>query len=89
MKAWTIVGYTYKAENLCLDCAHGAARRENPDPALVESMSVETELNDWANTVGIDRDDEESYDSNDFPKVIFVSMVEWWERCDECNAELI
>ena len=89
MKAFTIVGYTYKAETLCLDCGHGAARRESPDPAPVESMSPEVELNDWARLVGIDRDDEASFDSDDFPKVVFADAVTEDETCDECGEHLL
>lgn len=88
MKAWTIVGYTYNAEILCLDCAHRLARRSNPDPAPVESLSVEVEMNDWARNVGIDRDDEASYDSNDFPKVVFADSVED-DACGECGEALL
>lgn len=89
MKAWTIVGYTFNADILCLDCAHGLARRSNPDPALVESMSPEVELYDWARNVGIDRDDEASYDSDDFPKVVFADSASEDDVCGECGEPLL
>jgi hypothetical protein len=89
MKAFDIVGYTYQAEILCKECARRAARRNNPDPAPVESWLAETELNDWANTIGLDREEEESYDSNDFPKVIFASEVQEGETCGECGEALL
>lgn len=89
MKAWTIVGYTYQAEILCPSCAQRLARRSNPDPAPVESWLAETELNDWAREVKIDRDDEESYDSDEFPKVVFASSVLDDETCGECGEDLI
>lgn len=88
MKAWTIVGYTYNAETYCVDCAHGLARRSNPDPAPVESMSTEVEMNDWARVVKVDRHDESSYDSHDFPKVIFACTTADDDICGECGERL-
>jgi hypothetical protein len=37
---------------------------------------------------GIDINDEHSYDSGDFPKVVFSGSVEGVEHCGECHEEI-
>lgn len=39
--------------------------------------------------MGIDRTDETSYDSGDFPKVIVADQVEASERCGLCGTALL
>lgn len=76
LKADTIVGYTYLAENymphdlieymIDIGAASPAAR----------DMPVETVLDQIAEANAIDRHDEYSFDSSDFPKVIFAIMLD-------------
>lgn len=85
-----IVGYTFQAENLCLDCAHSlSVRLFREAGGKVESMLVETNLDAAATYLGIDRHDESTFDSGDFPKVIFDSQVEDGETCGACGEPLI
>jgi len=87
MKAFDIVGYTYQAANYCNDCIVYQMPKDSISPAAFD-MNVEDVLNQLAAYLGVDRDDEWSFDSGDFPKVIFQSMVEDWETCAQCDNEL-
>lgn len=94
MKGDAIVGYTYRAENLCPSCTIGALPT-GPDEAFDgwrdvsnPPMSAEENLAGIAEAFGIDRTDERSFDSGDFPKVIFASSVEDDERCMTCDEPL-
>lgn len=66
----TILGYTYQAENFTPDglVAELVAKGTRAPGAL--GMSAEHVLDQWATEDGIDREDEWSFDSGDFPKVI-------------------
>ena len=89
MKAWAIVGYTYKAENYtpCGVIEAMIANRE-ASPAA-RDMSVEDALDQIAEANCIDRTDESSFDSGEFPKVIFASDVEDGERFIDSDGEYV
>lgn len=93
VSATDIVGYTFNADNLCPQCTIAAvtsdSRFEGWALASGIRMSVEDNLDEIATAYGIKRDAESSYDSGDFPKVIFASMVEDAETCGHCGDELI
>lgn len=78
-----IVGYTYQAEHLHPVCAVLEYAGDS-DPYV----SAETELDRYAERAGIDREDEYSFDSGDFPKVIFSTMLDGTEHCGRCGGEL-
>lgn len=84
MKTWTVVAYTYKAETLCLDCTYGATLADW-DPW----RGPESELDRLAEMLGIDREDEHTYDSDEFPKVVFADSVSDGEKCDHCGGEFL
>lgn len=86
-----IIGYTFKAENFCPDCIIDQLPT-GPDEAydgwaLAEGvrMPVEANLNEIAYAFGIDRNDESTFDSGDFPKVILSSESEY---CGACGGGL-
>jgi len=88
MNLWDIVGYVYNADIYCEDCIAAMFEREDEDaPSIFDG--AETILDDEARRRGIDRDDESSYDSNDFPKAILASEVEGDEYCGKCLEKLI
>jgi hypothetical protein len=90
LKAHTIVGYTYNAETVCPDCMHDESLRLfRKAGGKVESISTEVNLDSAATYMGIDRYDERTFDTDDFPKVIFASQVEDDERCGHCGDSLI
>lgn len=92
MKGFDIVGYTYQAETYCPRCiikAMGIDPREYwvPEPGI--TPSTEDELAIIAPALGIDRLDEFTFDSGDFPKVIFASSIDEYETCAACGADLV
>lgn len=94
IKAWAVVGYTYRAETLCPSCVieslpTGEGEAFDGWRDMTGRMSAEENLTELALAFGIDRSDESSYDSDDFPKVVFASSVEDEERCDRCGEELL
>lgn len=71
----SIAGYTWRAENYLPDDlieAMIAARLLAPG---ARSMTVEEALDQAASVEGIDREDECTFDSEDFPKVILGSQI--------------
>lgn len=91
-----IVGYTYNADNYCPDCTRTIAAFALAAPGEAafkgrpsDGDNTEQFLDRWAARDGIDRDDEYSFDSGDFPKHISAEQLdEDPEYCGECFAEL-
>lgn len=84
-----LAGYTYQADNYCRRCI--IAVLDAPELALHGDTDPEECLDIVAEARGIDRYDERSFDSNDFPKVIFDYQVEGIEKCanfNECGEVL-
>jgi len=91
-KAWEVVGYTYQAETLCPACTLSALPMGDGETfdgwyEVDGNMSPEDNLSELAAAFGIDRMDESSYDSGDFPKVIFSSDSEG-DQCGGCGEIL-
>ena len=84
-KSYDIVGYIFNAEKLC---AHCVAKMYQKVPA-VTVRQVEVCLDGEANYLGIDRYDESSFDSNDFPKVIFRDQADYNDLCGICCVSLV
>ena len=90
MKSWDIVAYVFNAEILCRPCMRRKAAFS------VEAMSINSEfvgvedlLDIVAKSRGIDREDEHSFDSDEFPKVVFLDQIGESETCDNCGEEII
>lgn len=89
MKAWEIVGYVYSADIWCVECmATKAVTIFRNAGGKVESISTESNLNSAALYMGIDRHDESSFDSDEFPKVIFASDATD-EECTICGRAIL
>jgi hypothetical protein len=72
-----IVAYTYKADNFMPKALiEFMVQIRELSPAALD-MSPEVALNQLADVYGIDRDDENTFNSDDFPKVIFKFMVNY------------
>lgn len=95
MNDFDIIGYTYRVETLCPECLHGVlmhhvlTQRTDVQPAIVRSMpgwSTEHMLDYLAEREGVDRDDEYTFDSDHFPKVIlrYQAEAEPDLTCDSC-----
>lgn len=79
-----IVGYAYKADLYCPDCILDlCSEGEEYDPRA----GTEENLDRYAERLGIDREDERSFDSDVFPKVVFRDQLEGSERCS-CGEQL-
>lgn len=95
MHATTIVGYTYKADFYCPRCIIEQLPTGDGEAfdgwALADdiTMSTEDNLNEIAAAFGIDRYDETSFDSDEFPKVVFANMIDEDEFCGSCGEPLI
>lgn len=97
MRADRIVGYTFRADNWCTahivqqlptgegEAFDGWALAEGAAP-----MQPEDELDEIAAAFGIDRMTETTFDSDNFPKVIFAYQIDaLTERCGHCHELLI
>ena len=94
--AFDIVAYTFQADTFCPECivsqlptgdgeafdGWGIAER------YPHNVAVEANLTEIATAFGIDRMDEHTFDSGDFPKVVFSSQVEEQEWCGSCGSEI-
>lgn len=95
VKGADIVGYTFDADIYCPDhiiealpTGEGGAY-DGWALASGVRMSTEDNLKEIAAAFGIEREDEATFDSGDFPKVIFASQLEDDERCGVCHEPLI
>lgn len=96
MRYDTIVGYTLNGETLCTRCMRTTAATILAAPGKAafqgrpsDGDSTEQFLDRWAARDDVDRKDEQSFDSGDFPKVILAVQVEDTEACDNCGSDLI
>ena len=90
-----VVGYTFNAATYCPGCIidtlptgkgevfDGWAYASGADP-----VGTEDNLDEIVAVFGIDRQDEQSYDSDTFPKVVFRDHLDDDERCDSCGETL-
>lgn len=90
-----IVGYTYRAEELCpvdILAVTGLGTALEQVDQQVEVDRAESALDWWAEQVGVDRADEHTFDSGDFPKVITKQQARgelpFIMRCILCSERL-
>jgi hypothetical protein len=83
VNAATIAGYTYQADNFCPKhiVAQLTANPGDAGHAAAVIADPETHLDLLARLAGVDRTDEWSFDSGDFPKVILGDQVEPDDFC--------
>jgi hypothetical protein len=97
-KSYDVVAYTYRADNFCPDCIVATLGNER-DVALASLLGTEDALTALATLRGIDREDERSFDSGEFPKVVFRDQLGYLyqadgvgasnvEHCASCGREL-
>lgn len=78
-----ITGYVYKAETFCPRCLKRHLYHRDEIDKTLKSQSVEDMLDLLATERKVNREDEWSFDSDYFPKVIFKSDAELMP--DFCN----
>lgn len=93
-----LVAYTYQADLYCPRCIlrafHGSPTGKPP----IFGMTIEQHLDMVARMRGIDRSDETTFDSSEFPKPVFRSDVSSpgslrgldteYDRCGSCGEVL-
>lgn len=93
MKAWTIVGYTYRSENWMPEAIVNQLTTNPGDMAHARGRTargdVEKHLDLLARIYGVDRTDESSYDSSDFPKVIFADALDFGEQFRDSDGTYV
>lgn len=84
-----VYGYTFNAENYCPTCMiENLVNARELSPAA-RDMSEESALNQWAAASAIDREDEHSYDSSEFPKDIDDRHeLTCSDQCGRCGGYL-
>lgn len=86
-----VVGYVYRADIYCpvhlLDTyrARRRAAGASIDSTRQRASGVEDVLDIYASDRGIDREDETTFDSDDFPKVILRIDAEPDDQCGACG----
>lgn len=83
-----IVGYQYRAEQYCPDCLVRVLTPAGHNQVI--AGTTEAMLDALADAAGVNREDEYTFDSDDFPKVILSVQVEGsdLDRCGCCGREL-
>jgi len=89
MHATEIIGYTFASQIVCKQCLRKkAATVSEANGHNAEFTPLEDLLDRWAKIDGVDREDEDSFDSDDFPKVTFETGDAKHESCGTCYARL-
>lgn len=75
--SYTIVGYVYKADTYCPKCIVEEVLKYNTHiySTRLDYLTTEHDLTTIAELLNIDRYDEHTYDSDDFPKVEFADSA--------------
>lgn len=92
----TPAGYTYKAELYCPEHIESAMDTRKGgdfdgwalDPSLPR-IGAERNLDEIAHAFGIDREDEHTFNSDDFPKRVTEEQLDGDERCGICDSPLV
>jgi len=96
MNATDIVGYFYQVDLVCPPCILVLVQKDR-----AEHFDAEQGLDVSARSLGINRENESSFDSDVFPKVIFGDQVHDWctrengyetgqcgDKCGRCGKHL-
>lgn len=96
MSVTDVVAYTYQTELLCPPCTV-AALRDDAERWVADEDSPHDQIELLAEFADIDLNDESSYDSDDFPKVVFADQIiiddvngqPVPEACNRCGERLL
>lgn len=83
-----IAGYGYRADIYCPECIIEIMIARGDASPAARDMPPETVLDQCAGAMGIDRYDEATYDTKEFPKVAFVSDVDDDDTCTVCRQPI-
>jgi hypothetical protein len=89
MRSTDIVAYTYKASIYCPSCVVDEIQtRGDIIGAYPAGFDTEAWLDSASDIVGIDRYNEWTFDSDNFPKIIFGDQIEEDEYCCRCHGKI-
>lgn len=89
MNATDIVSYTFRADIYCPFCIIPEVEKYL-DFSGEAGRDTEDLLDELSGNIGIDRGAEDTFDSGDFPKVVFaVDCHEPYDHCGRCGEPLI
>lgn len=95
-----VFGYDYKSEHQCDHCIRPAALAgatgAGSAMAWGDAGTTEDILDEWASMLGLDRDDEASFDQSEFPKRVYEDQAHndctpinrCIDRCEGCGTPL-
>ena len=89
MKSWDNVAYSYQSETLHPACVIERMIANREASPAARDMDTEEVLDQIAGANAIDRQDEMSFDSGDFPKVVFADGITDGETCDRCGMLIL
>lgn len=81
MSVVQVVAYIFQADLWCPVCVVGATGGGS-------GVDAEGHLDRLASGRGVDRGDERTFDSDQFPKVVFGCQLEDGDRCGSCGEVL-
>lgn len=84
-----IVAYTFQGANYHPQCLIEVVAGNNVLHEFWLKAGVEAMLTAEARTNAINREDETTFDSDDFPKVVLLDQVVEGECCFRCGEDLI
>jgi hypothetical protein len=84
-KTYEVAGFTYQADLYCPGCTAMAIGWKGDGPETAGMRFIER----VAEGRGIDMDDQESYDSADFPEPVFAEHVASEDVCAGCGGQLL
>lgn len=80
-----VVAYVFRADIFCPACI---LSQVNSSSVVGLLEDTEGALDTFAKVRGIDRYDEHTYDSEEFPKVIFSDLVDGSDICGACHSKI-
>ena len=83
-----VAAYSYWAELYCPTCVIEAMIATGLAAPAARDMAVEDALDQCADALAVDRGDEPSFDSHEFPKVVFLGDIDQDDTCGDCRQTL-
>ena len=83
-----VAAYAYRGEIHCPACVIEAMIVAGYASPAARDMPAEDVLDQCAEAAAIDRADETSFDSAEFPKFVFLDQVRNADACGHCHAPL-
>lgn len=89
MHSTDIIAYVYRADMYHPKCmVHVLIGQREAGPAA-RDMDAESVLDQIAAANAIERQNERTFDSDEFPKVVFAGQIEEGESCGYCHEYII